>query len=111
GKFAYDSNASLALINRNEMIIRDNGKEILVKDFRACQAFDVRNEISKIKIPTLILIGENDKMTPIKYSKYLNEKISNSQIKIIPDSGHYVFQEKVEEVNNSILLFLENGVK
>ncbi|MHA1974214.1 MAG: alpha/beta fold hydrolase [Candidatus Hodarchaeales archaeon] len=109
GKFAYDVEASSNVIARNETIIRENGKEVLVEDFKACQAFDVRNELSKIKIPTLILVGENDKMTPVKYSKYLNEKIANSRIKIIPNSGHYVFQEQIEETNDSILVFLEKS--
>ena len=41
-------------------------------DFEACDTFDIMNEIGRITLPTLIIVGRDDEMTPVKYAEYLN---------------------------------------
>jgi len=106
GQYAYSNNIDLKIIEQNERLIRSNGKEILLADFEACRNFDQRTEISRIKSPALIICGEKDQMTPVKFSTYLHEHIKNSRLEIIPSGGHYIFQEKPDEVNKIMLNFL-----
>ncbi len=108
GQYAYSNNIDLKIIEKNERLIRSNGKEILLADFEACKNFDQRTEISRITCPTLIICGENDQMTPVKFSTYLHEHIKNSRLEIIPSGGHFIFQEKPDEVNKIILNFLSS---
>jgi len=49
---------------------------------------DIREEASKIKIPTLLLWGENDQTTPIFMGKTLAMLMQNSQLQIIPNARH-----------------------
>ena len=44
--------------------------------------------ISKIKVRTLLIWGEKDKSVPIRYAYIFKNKISNSELKIIPNVGH-----------------------
>lgn len=44
--------------------------------------------IKNIKVPTLIIHGENDVCFPIDHSQYLNMEISNSKLEIVENMGH-----------------------
>jgi len=67
--------------------------------------YDVRDMISLIKVPTLIIVGEKDKLN-LKASKYLNSKIKNSDLKIVSGCGHMVMVEKPEEFNHIVGNFI-----
>jgi pimeloyl-ACP methyl ester carboxylesterase len=58
--------------------------------------------LSEIHLPTLIICGDEDRLTPVKYSQYLHSQIAGSTLRIIPDAGHYVFREQPEAVNSAI---------
>ena len=60
----------------------------LEKNFRKIVRQDLSPLLPSIKIPTLILWGENDKETPILQAYELEKRIKNSRFKIFPDIGH-----------------------
>lgn len=49
---------------------------------------DIREEASKIKIPTLLLWGENDQTTPIFMGETLAKLMQNSHLQTIPNARH-----------------------
>ena len=59
-----------------------------------------------INIPTLLIWGEQDVALDIALTRSLEQWVPNIQIHRIPDSGHWVQQEKPEEVNTVMLEFL-----
>lgn len=67
--------------------------------------YDIRDMISLIKVPTLIVVGEKDKLN-LKASKYLNRKIKNSELRIVSGSGHTVMVEKPDEFNHIVGNFI-----
>ncbi len=72
------------------------------RDLAACNAFDIMGRLNEIDLPTLIICGEEDRMTPVKYSQYLHDHITGSLLQIIADAGHYVMREQPERVNQTI---------
>ncbi len=68
--------------------------------------FDSRNQLSQINVPTLIIVGEEDKITPVEESLLLHEKIINSELNIISNSAHFPMLENPSEFNQSMLNFL-----
>lgn len=80
--------------------------EVFWADFQACNTFDRIAEVEKIKVPSLILVGEEDVMTPVKYSRFLASKLPNAHLKIIKAAGHMCMQEKANEVTEEIRSFL-----
>ncbi len=76
-------------------------------DFQACNDFDIMKKVEDIKLPTLIITGSDDKLTPVKYANYLAQKIKNSEMHIIDKAGHVVNIEKSTEVNEIIEKFLK----
>ncbi len=62
-----------------------------------------------INIPSLILIGDNDTFTPIEYSKKMESKLKNCELKIIPNSGHLSPLENPEAFNSYLSEFLKKN--
>lgn len=75
-------------------------------DFAACDNFDRMNDLERISCKTLIVCGADDQLTPVKYSQYLNEKILNSRLVVIPGAGHSVMLEKHRAFNEVLDTFL-----
>ena len=67
---------------------------------------DLSSDLIEIKNKTLIIWGEKDKMVPLKYAYIFKEKISNSELEIIPRIGHSPHLETPEKLSSIILKFL-----
>ncbi len=84
--------------------------EVLLRDLKACDKFDLLEKYKigdiKIDVPTLIVVGEKDKLTPVKYSQFFKSVIPQAELKVIKDAGHMVMLEKAKEFNHAILEFL-----
>jgi pimeloyl-ACP methyl ester carboxylesterase len=77
-------------------------RSILVKTLKE----NVISLLSKIKIPVLLLWGDEDSETPLAAGKILHERILNSQLKIIMGSGHFPFLDNWEKVKPELDRFL-----
>lgn len=88
--------------------------EILTKEWfqsldrlsRSSKEYDILEEIHKIKVPTLLLGGTRDIITPIYEMKKIQERISNAKMVIIEDAGHASFYEKMAEFSTQVLGFV-----
>lgn len=74
--------------------------DILYGDLLACNELDLTLETDKISVPSLIICGAEDKMTPPDLSNKLAAGISKAKLEIIEGAGHMVMIEKPEEFNN-----------
>ncbi|RJP62808.1 MAG: alpha/beta fold hydrolase [Ignavibacteriales bacterium] len=68
---------------------------------------DTTSFLEKIMIPTLIICGEHDKLTPPLVMKDIHNKIKDSELVIIPEAGHMAPVENPEAVNKAISDFLK----
>lgn len=80
---------------------------VIEADLRACDAFDLMEQVKAITLPTLVICGTDDLMTPPKYAEYLHRQINRSQLTLIPAAGHMVMLEKPDEVSEDIETFLD----
>ncbi len=80
--------------------------EVLLNDFTACDHFDRSKDMARINFPTLLIVGEKDQLTPVKYAQLLHDNIPQSNLVVIPQAGHYVMLEKATEVSQAIEEFL-----
>ena len=82
------------------------GPEVELNDLMACDSFDMLDEVSGIKLPTHVICGSEDLMTPVKYSDFLATNIEGAGEAIIPGGTHFVQMEKYQSVNVEIESFL-----
>lgn len=78
----------------------------LYRDLAACNQFDVMGEAARITQPTLLIVGEGDRMTPPKYSEYLAAQLPDASLAIIPDAGHYAQIEQPALVADALSAWL-----
>jgi len=102
GSYMFCEVTSTELIEASKIEIRKCKPSIINRDFAACNNFDIMEMISDILLPTLILVGEQDLMTPVKYSNYLHEKLTNSALHVIKNAGHSVMLEQPGQFNAHI---------
>lgn len=68
---------------------------------------DYTDELPSIAIPTLILVGEHDALTPPDLSRAMHERIPRSQLAIIPNAGHMSPLENPAHFNRQLDQFLD----
>jgi pimeloyl-ACP methyl ester carboxylesterase len=77
-------------------------------DFLACNEFDVMRRLGEISVPTLILCGTDDLLTPMKYSEFLHDHIPAARLVTFPGAGHMVMLEQAEAVANALAEFADS---
>jgi 3-oxoadipate enol-lactonase len=63
--------------------------------------------LSKIVVPTAILVGSQDKITPLPLSEAMRSRIPGAELHIIPDAGHFSNAENPAVFNERLLSFLK----
>ena len=105
--WSFSQHADQRLMRLASERMKEVSPGVLLTDFQACNAFDIRDEVGEIKQPTLIICGDDDQMTPVKFSEFLADNIHRSRLEVIPGAGHIVMLEKPEVVAVLIDEFLE----
>ena len=80
---------------------------VTLKDFQACNGFDVMQHIGSIKLPVLVVSAEDDQLTPTKYGEFLKNNIPETSGAHIMDAGHILPVEKPAEFNEAVKKFLD----
>lgn len=68
---------------------------------------DLRADLKKIKIPTLILHGKLDKICSFDLAEQMHAGISNSRLVAFEKSGHALFIEELEKFNTELISFIK----
>jgi pimeloyl-ACP methyl ester carboxylesterase len=105
----FSSYASEELVMLSQKSMLSTGPAKLLNDYLACDHFDVTSQLDQIHIPTLILCGTEDKMTPPKHAQYLKDHLPNAQLHILDKSGHMVTLEQPEVVAKLMKQFLDEN--
>jgi 3-oxoadipate enol-lactonase len=69
---------------------------------------DRRAELANIKVPTLVLVGEEDVVTPPSVAKAMADAIPDARLEVIPKAGHLAPYENPAVSNDVILRFLNS---
>ncbi len=78
------------LMDIKEEKIKTESEEVLINSIDACLNFNLKNEISSIETPVLIISGKEDRFVPVYLAEEIHESINNSSIEIIKKTSHNV---------------------
>ena len=67
---------------------------------------DQRDRAARIDVPTLVLCGSEDKVTPPSLSEELTRLIPGARIQLIPRAGHIANLEKPDAFNRAVEAFV-----
>jgi len=97
------------LVENLRSIVFSNSKEIIIAGVTAlAERSENCSILGVIRIPTLIICGREDAVTPLGQSEFMHEHIEGSSLKIINNAGHVSNLEQPEEFNKYILDFLNS---
>ena len=98
-KSAYEQ-----LVNSMELL----HKKSYLKTIETSMRTEHRHVFEKIDVPTFIMVGELDTLTPPSMSKEIMKEIKNSRLSIIPNAGHLSNIENPKVFNQKLLEFLDS---
>lgn len=105
-QWCFPPDADPLLIRQSLELLQQVPAQVVYNDFQACNRFDRSENIGTVALPTLIVVGERDVMTPPAFAEALQKQILNSKLVQVPGAGHLVMLEKPNEVNQAIEAFV-----
>jgi len=108
--FHEDSIANkIGLVSKIEADILANNPAVIIGGLKALASrTETCSNMNKIEIPTLIICGREDQVTPLSESEFMHINIKNSSLKIIENAGHLSNLEQPEAFNAELLEFLSS---
>ncbi|HYF52656.1 MAG TPA: alpha/beta fold hydrolase, partial [Salinarimonas sp.] len=86
------------------------GPEVFARQQRAIAARpDSRPDLPGIEIPTLVLVGAEDAITPPEVAREMAEAIEWASLVVVPDCGHLSTLEAPGPVNDALAAWLAAG--
>jgi pimeloyl-ACP methyl ester carboxylesterase len=95
-------NRSLEIVNTRLNFFK------LIKIIQELDEYSVKDKIDDINIPTLLLWGENDNVTPVKFWADFPKKNKNISLSIIENCGHSPMMEQPTKFNKILNTFINN---
>ena len=105
--WSFSSQAEPAMVETIKRQMLKLRPSVLAGDFRACDHHDLRDQIHQVQAPTIVLVGDEDKMTPLGLSEELADGIPSAELNQVQGSGHMLPLEKPAETAQLVRNFLE----
>lgn len=103
----YEQGADTALVEKAARGRERTPIETGGADWRAANGFDRMNDLADVRVPTLIVAGTNDALTPAKYAEYMAANIPENELHVIEGAGHMLVMERVAELAEWIEEFVK----
>jgi pimeloyl-ACP methyl ester carboxylesterase len=94
-----------------DMIMRTSAQSLWNTLIALAERKETCSKLSDVEMPALIIVGEEDKITPLAAAELMHEKIQNSSLHIIPNAGHVANIENPVDFNNQLKKFLQRFAK
>lgn len=100
-------------INIDNMELREcikgtKSKNVSLHYTREVLNFNFQENITAIKVPTLLIAGGKDMLTPPRYVKYINEKNKNTFYHEFKNGGHYIPIQMPKAFNTKLVNFIKS---
>lgn len=88
-------------------VMAETRPTVFYGDLLACDRFDVSARLFKVRVPTLVLCGAEDRSTPLSYSEALTTGIPGAALQTIAGAGHMLMLEQPRRVAALLALFAQ----
>jgi pimeloyl-ACP methyl ester carboxylesterase len=95
------------IVARSQAQLAQGSPQVMLGDFRACDAFDTTGQLNQIQHPTLVISAAKDQLTPEKHGRFLADQIPHSQFLLLPDAAHMMMVEQATAVAHALSQFIQ----
>lgn len=106
-RVGFGLNASPTQVRFVRDVIASVPPPVRVDAFRAMSSYDVEPHLDAIAHPSLLVIGQQDRLVNPEESKELAKRLDGSETLVLPDAGHAAFLEMPNTFNAAVLGFAE----
>lgn len=122
GRSYINTEAGRQAVERLFASVRRNSPERYLAFIRAILSFGrlepgqeaqprVTQRLGEIRIPTCVIVGEQDILTPVPQSKQMADRIAGAELHVIPGCGHITFTERPAETAAVLRAFLARAMR
>nr|WP_263618909.1 alpha/beta hydrolase [Ruegeria profundi] len=102
----------IPILNEVVSMAQEVGPEVFERQIRAMQRRpDQQGELRHIKVPTLVLCGAYDTITPQRKHAFMAELIPDAELKVVDEAGHLPTLEAAQVVNQALTEWLSTPVR
>ena len=98
-------NPGTSNLHMGERLLERMGDDVYFKDFSACNGFSTEH-YDAIHTPTLIITGDQDKMTPPRAGTAVADMLMNSRLMHLQGCGHLMMSEQPNQVLDAMSAFV-----
>ena len=99
---AFGRKASGAAVDEVRRMIAELPAETAVEAGRSIAAHDVRKDLGHVDVPSLVVVGDADLLTPPAHAHGVVEAVPGAQLRVLPGIGHQVMQEDPDALSGLI---------
>ena len=107
----FGSKRDPALVEEVITMIAANDRTAYLRANEVLWIADMRSVAPTVRVPTLVLVGAEDSVTPPPLSEELTRFIPGATLGVIPDAGHLCNLEAPEEFNSRVAQFLSSATR
>jgi pimeloyl-ACP methyl ester carboxylesterase len=105
--WGFAASTPQSVVDEVQALTADTDPRVTYGDWIADDSFDALRRVGSIRLPTLAICGEEDRLTPVRYHRFLHESIPGCQLVVIRGAGHWVFREQPAEFTRAVRGFLD----
>jgi pimeloyl-ACP methyl ester carboxylesterase len=106
GSLSYAPQTAPAAVVEAERALHATAPAVTLGDFHACDRFDLIGRLGELRLPALVVVGRDDRLTPPKYAEYLARSIPGARLLEVDGAGHFPQLEQPDAVNAALRAFL-----
>jgi len=91
------------------MMLKMSAEDISLVQRGMAERPDSVPTLKTINVPTMLVVGDEDTLSPIADAELMRQNIAGSQLKIVPKAGHFAIWEQPEAVGMLVRQFLDSA--
>ena len=92
--WSYGRQAPERLVELARKRMAETPQAVLLRDFQACDNFDISGRLDEIEAPTLVVCGTEDRMTPLAGAQALAGGLRRARLEVAAGAGHMLMLEQ-----------------
>ena len=101
-RWAFGRHPTAKAVEQVRVMLAESNPTIAQDAGRAIATHDVLDDLTHVSIPTLVVVGDLDRLTPPAHAEMLVKAVPKAQLRVLCDVGHQVMQEDPEALHRLI---------
>ena len=107
-RLGFAKSTPQSLVDTLNALTSETDPKVTYKDWISDDTFDCMSRVANIHTPSIAICGDEDYFTPVKYAEYFRDRMPHCQLAVIPQAGHWTYEEQPETFDRIVRAYLDN---